>query len=60
MRYDPAMIDDDEKYGNLYSDLEPQYLRDQREKERLRNNRNKSSLFDESEDARHSYNEQQI
>lgn len=34
MRFDPMQQDVHEKYGNLFEDLEPQYLRDKRLKER--------------------------
>jgi hypothetical protein len=58
MKFDPNMLEDDEKYGNLFSNLEPQYLKDKREKERVLARKNHVSIYDESEDIRHSYKEQ--
>lgn len=57
--FDPAMMEEDAKYGNLYSELEPQYLRDMREQERARGRHSASSLFEDVEELRHSYNQRE-
>ena len=58
MRFDPKDIDHDEIYGDLYSDMEPQYIKDKRNAKKLSSRKSQTSLFDQSEDVRHQYNEQ--
>ena len=56
--FDPAMMEEDEVYGNMFEDLQPQYMRDKRNRNRLEQRRTNASIFDESEELSHAYNEQ--
>ena len=47
--FNPDNLEFDEVYGNVFSELEPQFLRDKRTKERLEQRKLASSVFDESE-----------
>lgn len=57
--FDPYKVEEDPEYGNLYSELEPQYLRDIRDQERARGKQATGSLFEDVEELRHSYKQRE-
>lgn len=57
LRFDPLQQEVHEKYGNLFEDLEPQYLRDKRLKERQLQMNHLTNL-EASEDPNYIYQEQ--